>query len=539
MPQIQSQKEGGKIVWSAEDWSEGLAPNWTISQFPIVLGGNKLTAMTAINPFRRLGIALPGYKPSSATNNAVVTEYLRKGLVYSTNVYIVSNGAKIQQFDGISTLTTPAFHTITAHGGHTTPVGNDCAAYAAYVGSSYTQRYFYSWSDNTDWDVGTFDFNATFDDDFMSTAPATPLGSPYLTGGVGYPHPLIVGDDDILYIGDRNFLHALDGSISTNGKFFPAILTLPTGWIITSIEKSDSGLMIFTYYLGPNGQNDNYRGQARAWLWNYGELDITRSYNLNDNITSESFTIGNTIGVFTKGRIVDPQNITKTSKIQLFDGTKFVPVQAFIGDLPIRGGVEIQGDCITFNSGGTIYAYGSKTLGVKSGLNKIATSNNGTSSGMLGTFFDSNNILSVSSGTTTTGGLEMFSTNFEGTISASNCFFLTSLAEPAFPLYEKGRIKTVTIEFSNTVTPANSTELTLILCDRLNNQQTILSQHTQVTTAAEQMIQRTADTSGTPFMSFDGLALLVEFSRQSGTASQSFGVAKITVDYENYRSVTT
>lgn len=545
MAKIIQGKEGGRIIWDKDDWTNGLAPNWGTSVFPSVLGGNQMTTMRAVNPFRKWGVPLPGYSPTVATNSSVVTDYLRKGLVYQTNVDIISNDGKIQQFDGTNTLTNNGTfpHTIVPSGG-TTPIGRDCVIYNAKTSgtTAITQNYFYSYSSTTVWNIGCYVNFTTFVDDFASNP--TYITTVYIPGnysaGKDYPHPLIVGDDDLLYVGDRNFLHAIDGTVNsaaTKCEFYPEILTLPYGWVITSIEKSDSGLMIFSYF--STVMTDNYRGQTRAWLWNYGELDITRSYNLNDNFTSESFTIGTTIGIFTSGRIVDPQNTSKVSKIQLFDGTKFVPTVAFIGALPIRGGVEVQGDNVTWNSGGTVYSYGSKTLGEKSGLNRIAVMSNGTSSGMLGTFFDSTNVMAVSAGSTTAGGLQMFSTNFESSIGVSDCYLLTGLAEPLFPLYEKGRIKSVTIEFSNSVTPANSTELTVIICDRLNNQQTVISQHTQVTNATEQMIKRENTTANAPLMAFDGLALLLQWTRQSGTATESFGPARVIVDYENYRSVTT
>lgn len=534
MPQIIQNEKGGKIIWDKDDFMNGLANNHSSSTTPTVLGGNKLNSMRSINPFRKLGVPLPGYRPTAATNSSVVSEFLRKGIVNGTSVYIISNGAKIHQFDGTNTITNSGNfpYSITAHGGHSTPVGNDCVAYNTNISSTPTLRYFYSWTDNTDWDVGMSDFAfASPNDDFMSTIPASALNTTTYAAGKDYPHPLIVGDDDILYIGDRNFLHAFDGRTGTDGTFTAAVLTLPYGWIITSFEKTDDGLMIFAYY--STVTNDNYRGQTRAFLWKYNENDITRSYNLNDNFTSESFTWGNTIGIFTSGRATDPQNTSKKSKIQLFDGTKFIPTVSFIGTIPIRGGVEVQGDSVTWNSDGVVFCYGSKTLGEKSGLNKIAATTNGTSTGMLGTFYDSNNILAVSSGATTAGGLEVMSTNFEATIGTSNCFFLTALTQPIFPTDKRGKVMQVKAVFDKTVNTSNTTELSLTLADRLNNTNLILDKHTQVTTADEICVKRTSTTTGGALMQFDALALLIFYTKASGTATESFGPIRVEVDYLN------
>lgn len=534
MPEIKYTKEGGKIIWDRDDWSTpGLAPNYSNSLTPSVLGGNKLQSMGAINPFRKWGVPLPGYRPSTATNSSVVSEFLRKGIVNGTAAVIVSNGAKIHQFDGTNTITNSGNfpYSVTAHGGHSSPIGNDCLAYVTNISSVPTQRYFYSWTDNTDWDVGMSDFPFTSaDDDFMSIVPASPFIKATYAAGKDYPHPLIVGDDDVLYIGDRNFLHALDGRNGADGKFSPAVLILPYGWIMTSFEKTDAGLMIFAYF--STVTTDNYRGQARAFEWNYNELDISRSFNLNDNFTSESFTLGTTIGIFTSGRVTDPQNVSKKSRIQLFDGTKFVPMIAFIGTIPIRGGVEVQGESVTWNSDGVVFCWGSKTLGEKSGLNKIAQGG-GSSTGMLTTFFDSNNILAVSSGATTAGGLQMFSTNYEATIGVSNCFFLTPLCEPFFPEGFRGKVKLITVEFSNIVNPSNTAELSLTLADRFNNTNLILDKHTQVTTSDELLIKRTLTSLSAALMNFDSLALLIQYTKANGTASEAFGPTRIIVDFIN------
>jgi hypothetical protein len=536
MPKITNNEKGGKIVWDTEDFVSGLAPNWTTSVVPVIRGGNLLSYSSSMNPFRKMGYPLPGYRPTQVTTNSVVDSYLRKGLVSGTVANIISSGAKIHQLiiaDPGSFRNDGTFpHTITPTGGNT-PLGNDAVLYYGYVGGTLAQRFFYSYTSSTIWDIGYYDLSSSFDDDFMSTAPATPLASPYTTGGKDAPHPMIIGDDNVMYIGDRNFLHAYDATstaVDNDGQFFPAVLTLKSQWIITSIEKTEDGLMIFAYssnIQGGGSSTGDFRGSARAFLWKYGELDITRSYDLNDNFTGESFTIGTQVGVFTFGRIADSTLATKRAKIQLFDDEKFKPEISFVGSLPCRGGVEVQGNNMTFNSGGIIYSFGSKILGDKAGLHKIAVCT-GTSSGMLSTFYDANQILTVSSGTTTTGGAETFSANYR---EDSAC--LTSLAEPFFPTYSKGRVKNVKIEFSNTVTPANSTELNLKLYDRNGTSlATILATYTGAATTDPRIIQVENDTSGNPLPAFDGLALYQQWTKASGIASESFGIARVELEYE-------
>ena len=541
---IQSNEKGGKIIWDSEDWTHGLAPNWiTTGGISVVRGGNRMSSMVGINPFRRWGCALPGFRPSTVTNDSVITAYLRKGLTNGQYAYIVSNGARIHKYDITSSAMINAGvfpYTITPTGG-TTPVANDCAIYSAKtLGTTVSGlRYFYTYSSTTIWDVGMFNLNATFDDDFMtSVAVTTPLTTPYTTDGAGYPHPLIVGDDDILYIADRNFVHAYDGYVSsgaTLGTFYTEVLTLPAGWIITSMEKTDAGLMFFAYFNNQTfGGTDDYKGQARAWDWKYGELDITRSYDLNDNLTSESFNLGGgVLGIFTYGRQTDPANLGKNSKIQLFDGTKFSPLLGFTGSLPCRGGVEITADCISWNAGGTIYTYGSKLLGESmkdTGLNRIGFGS-GQTSGMLSTFWDSLNSLMMSSGTTSSGGLETFRTNYQEGTSLN-----TALAEPFFPLYSKGRVKNVTIVFSNSISSVlNTTDFTLDLYDENGNTQQLLTQYVDVTdnTKMIKQIKETAGASPVPLMAFEAISLHCLWGKvSSGTATESFGIKRVELDYE-------
>ncbi len=530
MPKIIQNKDGGKILFDSDDWVNGLLPNYGSSTSGNQKGVNQLSAMRSINPFRAYGYAYPGYLSTDVTNVSEVSEFCRKGLVNGSNTFIVTNGAKLQKLDLSNDTLSVGFHSITAHGGHATPVGNDCAIYTAKVGGASASQFFYSWSDNTDWDVGVFNLDATFDDDFMSTAPATPLASPYLTGGVGKPHPLILGDDDILYIGDRNFVHAYDGqnSADADGKFFPAVLTLPAGYIITSFAKTLYGLMIFTYLENSVtvGSSFFYQGDARAWEWDYNALDITRSYNLNDNYTTEGFVYKSTVGCFTQGRPTDPSQGTKLSKIQLLQGGEFGIVEgsAFIGNPPIRGGVEIDGDAIYFNSDGKIYSFGSPLVGKKSGLNQL-TESLGSTSGMFGTFNSTTQY--ASSGATTSGGLQKLSTGYFAT-----ALFSTSLAEPVFPLYKIGRVKNVKVRYADITTNANSRALTLQLRDRSQTVSTIVSSKTDIPNAQAMVADFNTDSSGNPLLNFDALKLVVQYGTGNGTTDAP-GISSIEVEYEN------
>ena len=105
--------------------------------------------------------------------------------------------------------------------------------------------------------------DAEFYDDFMKTRPATPLSN--TTGGYNYPHPMIVGDDDLLYIGDGNRLHAFDGQFAgdVDGKVYESVLTVPANQVIKSFEKYNGFLLIF---VDENPTGVSYASQAKVYF---------------------------------------------------------------------------------------------------------------------------------------------------------------------------------------------------------------------------------------------------------------------------------
>lgn len=506
------------IVFNSEDFFN-LLPNYGTSN-TANQKGKGLASMRSMNPFRFYGYASPGYAPTDVANVSGATDYLRNGVVNGIYALIVSNGAKIHELDISTTgsLNASPF-SITAHGGHTTPVANDCVIYTAKVGGTSASRMFYSWSDNTDWDVGVNDLSRStsfatashWDDDFMSTAPATPLNTTTYAAGKGYPHPLIVGDDDILYIGDRNFVHAYDGQngADNDGKFFPAQMTLPNGYVVTSFAKLPDALVVFAYLENSTGSSYYYLGKSAAFFYGYSQLDPFKVVQLNDNIVTEAFNYKNTIGCFTSGRPKDP-SITKTSQLLLWDGSKFEPACAFIGSSPIRGGVDIVGDAIYWNSDGIVHSYGSPLIGAKAGMLKTAQGS-GTTSGLLKTFNSTYQF--ISSGTTTSGGLQYLGDNYYDQTS-----FSTGLAEPIFPMGYKGKVKLVKVRFAKASTGGRN--ILIQLKDRYTGSSDVIDNaenYTEVSGQSGAVITRQVTPTGTPFIAFDALKLVVAWS--SGSAA--------------------
>jgi len=460
-----------KIIFDIEDWTSTLDPQFDMGG--LWNEGKMLSSVRTMNPYRYLGGCAPGFQQADVSNVSVVDSLILKGIVSGNDAYLVSQGSKLHKVQNLSTtpaLVTPTTfpHTI-AHGAHTGETGNDIVIYTAKVGGISAERVFYSFTDDTDWDVGTYDLATTFDDDFMSTAPATPLGAPYLTGGKDDPHPMMVNDRDVLLIGDRNFVHEYDGQGSdADGNFSANVLQLPNGYIITTFEKYNQYTVIFAYkkVAGSN----RYAGEARAFFWDNLSLDITYSKNLNDNYVSEAFQYRGTIGCFTQGTPSDPIGInSKVTKILLFDETEFKPIKAIDKNPPIRGGVDIQGDVIYWNSQGTIYSYGSPFDELPKGLNATAEGQ-GAVSGMCKTLSKTQ---FISTGTTTAGGLQTLGSNYN-----FQTLFYTGLAKPQFPIGMQGKVERVVVNYIKTSSAGR--KLGLVLRDKSSDLVTVFSESDSV-----------------------------------------------------------
>lgn len=97
----------------------------------------------------------------------------------------------------------------------------------------------------------------------MKVRPATPL-SP-ASGSYQYPHPMVVGDDDLLYIGDGPRLHAFDGSYASDddGKFYNSVLTIPGTYYIKAFQKYKDFLLIFA---DENMAGTTYAANAKVFF---------------------------------------------------------------------------------------------------------------------------------------------------------------------------------------------------------------------------------------------------------------------------------
>jgi len=518
---------GNKIIFDQEDFLNGLHQQYgtSLTATPYGKTGNKLVAASAFNPYRFMGYAAPGYLATDVTNVSAITDKIMDGCVgYESGVaagYLIGANNLLHKLT-ISTNTIANSgvwpHTIVGTGAET---GSDVINYT--IGS--TRYIFYSFNDSgAAWDIGRYSLDgATFDDNWFTTVPA----GFFATSGNTEPHPMIVGADDVLYIGDGNKVHGFDGGVSATGTVIEDALTLPAGYRIVGFARVPNFLQVFAFFNGSGASSANTftRSVAQVFEWNYSDADPTRVYELDDNAVTAPFEYKGMTGCFTQGRRSGPESANRYSKIKLFNGANFVTVQEFIGNAPIKGGVDILNDIIQFNSDGILHQYGSPYEGLPIGLNKTgagASTGTSTNSGFCRTLDPDQGVL-MSTGASTSGGLQRFQSNYA---LAAN--FVTSVAEPEFPEGKVGKVKSVTVYHGKTSSGGNS--LTLSLQDTINGTSQIVDTITTVT--ASTMVKKyTVKTNSGEMPRFDCLRLVGQWA--SGVASTDAPIIRrVVVEFE-------
>lgn len=148
-----------------------------------------------------------------------------------------------------------------------------------------------------DVDIGLCDISApSFDADWGST---TPSGAAALTSG---PHPYIIFDDGILYIGNGQYLASLDGRTAggANGTLNVQALDLGLGWEITAMFKTQHYIGICAWQKGNAGRTN--RTESAVFFWDGYSEDFIYKIPVEDNIITNSLNDNGKIYLITEGR---------------------------------------------------------------------------------------------------------------------------------------------------------------------------------------------------------------------------------------------
>lgn len=496
------------IVFDESDWLPGLIPQFTSGG--VFEGRRGLTFEENFDPHRVLGYAVPGFEPDTPVNSSVISGTIVAGYAKNASkAYLAASDGEIHELDfSTNTLTNGggwpysiAAAGVHAVGPHTGFSPEDFVTYTHNVGGTLTKNAFYSYNDGTDWDVGMFNQTATFDDDFMSNVPATPLGTTAadLTGGKGFPHPLVVGEDGFLYMGSSQYLHAYDGTNGANGTFESQALDLEPGWIVSSTLRTEHFLFIFAYRLPTAGASlGDARGESAVFWWDYVSPSFDRVDHLEDNYVTGAFFFRGKPACFTFGRAGLGG---KRGKLRILNAGEWEEA-AQIPDYPVNRGVDMIGRQAIFETAGILYSYGAPFVGQPDGLNSIANLA-GSSRGMVRNF-NAAEIL-ASSGSF----LQRVSRNY------GQGYLLTQYATPRTPARQQRQIDYVRLYFRKAATGGRVLAVNLIS----NGGATTTPVFSSGTVTAGNLIRdEYYDTSGATYPSMQNMALELQWQAGSGSS---------------------
>jgi len=443
---------GNKIIFDERDWMAGFpikkfgSGSFSYQSQKI---GNYYEVGNKIDPWRVPGYLSPGFEASDVTDVGEIDNLLIQSVTTEDDTYAIENRSdsadsqvhNLNSTTGAVSTTAPYPHQISPGAGNTV-TGQDMVLYK--VGTTTYAFYSYKITSTTDGDIGRITFGSpdTLDDDFMSTVPANAA-----LLDTNNDHPLIVGADDIMYIGDGNNVHAFDGQTGANGTLSKNALTIPTEYQITGFARiRPRTLVIFAHTAG---QDSFHYARATAFFWDYLNNDFYDVVELNDNYVGSPFEHNGTIGCWTKGRRVLEGNIRK---MQLWNGTRFKTVATVGTEIPTTGGILSLDNLLMFNSSGRVYYYGNVMDGYPIGL-WTTMAGSGTSSGLLKQFTSSGTF--ASTGKTTSGGLQSIDENYAyGQLQ-------TAYARPIFSKGQIGQVDRVKVIFAKSSSPGRNFDMKL------------------------------------------------------------------------------
>lgn len=462
MSKIQTSQQGAILTLDSEDWIAGLSVNgqFTNPAFTSPALSKGAEKLIAINPFTAYGVLQPGRAATNVVNNSVLGGVVVAGVIQGPQyAYLADASGKIHKYDYANSSTNGLINagvfpnTIAG----TTPVAQDIVVYKHNISSVPTFSAFYSYYNSTDWNVGAITNFTAFDDDYMSTIPATPLttADSQDTSQRTAPHCLEVGSDDVLYIGSGRYLHAFDGSVGADGTFYARVLTLPAGFTVVALKKYQNVMLIAGNY--NTDTTNNIGGEALLYVWNYIDLDITQAVPLEDSSVVSLFLWKGIPHVICIGE----KEGRGTTKLKALSGNNISLISTFnLPPPPINRGVDASSDVLFINCGGYIVQIGDPYTGDKRPTHHITTTNSATVSGWIkniGTDQTGNTNYGLvgSSASVVSGGtnsLCTLNTNWQTT-----CLYRHPYQEIPCPPGKKAKLKNIIIENFRTFTLADLT----------------------------------------------------------------------------------
>lgn len=314
----------------------GFAPAWYKETYPSY--GNKNMAGVMQNmDLSNAGFITQGPGLANLTNGsqaAAITTLIKGATDYAVSsaaAYGVG-GAKLYKFSSTTVVSDGTWPHAIDKGAVTGEDGEDVTLYKGVLYYSYNHS-------GSAGDIGTYNLDATFDDDWGSTVPT---GAAALVGGV--PHPFEVGGNDVLYFGNGIYVGHYDGT-----TFEDQGLDLPTGSVIQDIKWINDRLWILANRPDTTGTNKN---SASLYVWD----GTATSWELEIPLMGTGGALHKRNGVL----FVFYQDLSSTGgyKLGYVGGNGITDLANFTGALPEYHQVTDYLDFLLWGSNGQIWAYG-------------------------------------------------------------------------------------------------------------------------------------------------------------------------------------
>ena len=320
---------------------------------------------------------------------------------------------------------------------------------------------------------------------------------------------MILGDDQKLYIADLASSGTLAKiwSITDTGTISSSTTIIPRNYVIRAFTKIGTHLVIFANKIKGSSGVVADRGDSIAAFWDYSSTSADYIYQLNDNEVTAAANFNGQICCFTQGRVNEFANVGYRSKLQIFEGGRFIPKFNFSQSAPSFGGIEIVNNILIWNSGGVVYSYGSPYPDLPVRVNNI---NIGASTG--NGFVKALNGIEIYLSTGSAANNEVF--------KQADTFFATAdwrglTAEPLFIPYTQGQIDYIEVGFHGSASGGRTLTLKLDF-DYGTSTKTVLDALATIT-AGTQILFRDVDTSNQSFPLFKALKPIITYA--AGAAS--------------------
>jgi hypothetical protein len=370
MPEITK----NKIIYDERDWLAGLHPQYGYKTIPQKLGRYSRQEYN-FNPFGDLGYAKNGFLGVDFLNNDRVTSVVSKIIEGSDSYYYgIDAKNKMYRFSNVGGSSSDVDSTMAfPYGLGANSITSDIIEH--FAGNNKIRTIFATYNTGVFGTGIAYDMDdGTSDIDYLTTRP-----SGAFTFGNAYPHPLCVGYDDTLYIGDGNRMHRYDyaDTASADGKIFQNVLTLPDNYVIKAIIKLQPRSLVILAQKGINGVGE----VAKAFFWDYLSLDPYQIKEINNSDIVTAFEYRGTIGCLS---FSGPNEIN----VKIFNGSEFEilfklrNLESSSTGEPLIGSVDVNENEIyvhlTDQLKGYIYKYGNN-LGISNKLNVVGRSVAGVS----------------------------------------------------------------------------------------------------------------------------------------------------------------